>query len=147
MKLPALWIGVAFAIGICAGLRWPERPVVCAAAVAVAIVAGGILVWYQRNGAAAICVLTAWFALGGLALGIESATVPSNHVTRLLAQNRIDLTEPVRWRGRLREDPLVMPWGQRFEIDIEQVVIAGETISASGGLRVNLYGGTEQTGS
>jgi hypothetical protein len=147
MKLPALWIGVAFATGICAGLRWPEQPVVCAAAAAVAIVAGGILTWYQRNSAAAICVLAAWFALGGLALGIESAAMPSNHVTRLLAQNRIDLTEPLRWRGRLREDPLVMPWGQRYEIDIEQVVTAGETISASGGLRANLYGGPEKTAS
>jgi len=145
MKLPALWIGVAFATGICAGLRWPEGPVVCAVAAAVAIVVGGFLVWCQRNSAAGICALAAWFALGGLGLGIESTSVPSNHVTRLLAQNRIDLTEPLRWRGRLREDPLVMPWGQRYEIDIEQLVAAGETISASGGLRANLYGGPEKT--
>ena len=66
-------------------------------------------------------------------------SVPANHVTRLIAANRIDLTEPLRWRGRLREDPLVMPWGRRYEIDVEQVESAGQILAASGGLRANIY--------
>ena len=65
--------------------------------------------------------------------------MPANHVTRLIAANRIDLTEPLRWRGRLREDPLVMPWGRRYEIDVEQVESGGQVLSASGGLRANIY--------
>jgi competence protein ComEC len=70
--------------------------------------------------------------------------VPANHVTRLIAGNRIDLTEPLRWRGRLREDPLVMPWGRRYEIDIEQVESAGQIIPAGGGLRANIYNNPRQ---
>src|SRR4029077_16567208 len=75
---------------------------------------------------------------------IELAVVPADHVTHLTAANRIDLTEPLRWRGRLREDPLVMPWGRRYEIDIEQVESGGQILSASGGLRANIYNNPRQ---
>ncbi len=85
------------------------------------------------------CSLLAWLALGGLAFGIEHNTVPKNHVTRPLADSQIDTTEPLRWQGRLREDPLRLPWGRRFEIDLESVEVAGATIAATGGLRLNLY--------
>jgi len=45
----------------------------------------------------------------------------------------------LRWGGRLREDPLTVPWGQRFEIDLEQVEGQGAALSATGELRVNFY--------
>jgi competence protein ComEC len=144
MKLPALWIAAAFAVGIGLSSRWPQRPLAFAAVATLAILAGGILIWRRYHFAAAICAIVAWTALGGLALGIELGAVPANHITRLLAANRIDLTEPLRWRGRLREDPLVMPWGRRFEIDIEQVESAGQIIPASGGLRANIYNNPRQ---
>ena len=60
-------------------------------------------------------------------------------MTRLLAQGRIDTTEPLRWRGRLRENTQELPWGQRFEIDLEQMEFAGQIIPVTGGLRLNLY--------
>lgn len=47
----------------------------------------------------------------------------------------------LRWRGRLREDPMALPWGQRFEIDLEQVEAAGVVLPVSGGLRVKCYSG------
>ncbi len=144
MKLPALWITAAFAAGIALVMRWPHQPLAYAAAAAIAILAGGILIWRNFLFAAGICALTAWTALGGLALGIEQAVLPANHVTRLLAANRIDLTEPLRWRGRLREDPLVMPWGRRYEIDVEQVESGGQVLAASGGLRANIYNNPKQ---
>lgn len=125
MKLPALWIAAAFATGIALVMRWPHQPLPYAAAAAIAILAGGILIWRNFLFAAGICALTAWTAIGGLALGIEKAAVSANHVTRLIASNGIDLTEPLRWRGRLREDPLLMSWGRRYEIDIEQVESGG----------------------
>jgi hypothetical protein len=41
---------------------------------------------------------------------------------------------PLRWRGGLREDPMRLPWGRRFEIDREQVEIAGARLPVTGGL-------------
>ncbi|HEY2109136.1 MAG TPA: DNA internalization-related competence protein ComEC/Rec2 [Candidatus Acidoferrales bacterium] len=144
MKLPALWIAAAFAAGIGLITRWPHQPLLYAAVAALAILASSILIWRRLLFASAICALAAWTALGSLALAIEQITVPVNHVTRLIAANRIDLTEPLRWRGRLREDPLVMPWGRRYEIDIEQVESGGQILAASGGLRANIYNNPKQ---
>jgi competence protein ComEC len=59
----------------------------------------------------------------------------------MIAAGRIDTSVPLRWRGRLREDPTLLSWGRRYEIDLEQVESAGVPFRVSGGLRVNLYAG------
>jgi hypothetical protein len=51
----------------------------------------------------------------------------------------VDPGTALRWRGRLRKDPLRLPWGQRFEIDLEQVEARGAALSTTGGLGVNFY--------
>ena len=153
MKLPALWIAAAFAAGIGIASRWTASPKVWAAAVGTAILLGVFLswraVWQKLLPIAWMAALAAWMALGGLASSIQHATIPADHVTRLLAAGRLDTAEPLRWRGRLREDPLSLPWGHRFEIDLEQVEISGAVLPVSGGLRVNLYrdsrGASEET--
>ena len=94
----------------------------------------------RKHAAAWALALVAWVALGGLAIGVERAAVPANHVTRLISAGRLDTTEPLRWQGRLREDPMALPWGRRYEIDLEQVEVGGATVPVSGGLRLNLYG-------
>ena len=137
MKLPAVWIFAAFAFGIGIAMRWPGSPKLWAAAGAVAILCGAILAWRNYSSPSWIFALAAWLAIGGLSCGVERSVVPKNHITRLLASNRIDLSVPLRWRGRLREDPMALPWGRRYEIDLEQVEIAGEIIPVSGGLRLN----------
>ncbi len=83
----------------------------------------------------------AWIALGALAIGVEHAAIPANHVSRLIANGAIDTSLPLRWRGRLREDPLTLPWGLRYEIDLENVESAGILLPVSGGLRANFYFG------
>jgi hypothetical protein len=146
MKLPALWIMVAFAVGVAIAERWPGSLRLWAVIAALGILAGGILVvgFFAGRGSVAVawcCALVAWAAIGGLAASVELAAVPANHIARLIAAGRVDTGVALRWRGRLREDPPTLPWGQRFEIDLEQVESQGATLSTSGGLRVNFYPG------
>ena len=94
----------------------------------------------QTHSAAALALaLLAWCSLGGLAGAVERATVAANHVSRLIASGRITTSATLRWRGRLREDPIALPWGHRYEIDLEEVETAGEMLPVIGGLRANLY--------
>jgi len=113
MRLVALWIAAAFAAGIGAAHRWPGSLAPWFAAALLVLVAGGVFVWRDRVRTAGACALVAWAALGGLAMTLERAAVPANHVTGLLAAGQLDLSEPLRWQGRLREDPMALPWGRR----------------------------------
>jgi competence protein ComEC len=142
MKLPAVWIFAALASGIGIAMRWPGSLRLWAAAVGVAILAGAVLAWRNFVYPAWILALVAWLALGGFSVGVERVTLPQNHISRFVAQNQIDLSVPLRWRGRLREDPMALPWGHRYEIDLEQVETAGVIVPVSGGLRLNFYSGT-----
>ncbi|MFZ3218174.1 MAG: ComEC/Rec2 family competence protein [Candidatus Acidiferrales bacterium] len=144
MKLPALWLLAAFVAGIGMASRWPASVMFWAVLAAVGILSGGVLVAGYRTPryslmAGWICALAAWMAIGLLASGVERATIPQNLISRLIAAGRVDPSVALRWRGQLREDPLKMPWGQRFEIELEQVEAAGATLGTSGGLRVNFY--------
>jgi len=146
MRLPALWIVAAFAAGIGLAGRWPESLGVWTTAAAVAIVSGGILAWRNRPAFAWGATLLAWVGLGALSLSVEQHALPLNHVTRLIAAGRLDTSEPLRWRGRLREDPQRLPWGRRYEISLEEVDIAGRAVAIRGGLRASLYGRGESGG-
>src|SRR3984885_14259375 len=139
MKLPALWIAAAFATGIGIATRWQSFPKIWFGAAAIAILAGLLSIWRQRSALAWSFALVAWIALGALAIGVEHASIPANHVTRLIASGAIDTSVPLRYRGRLREDPLKLPWGFRYEIDLENVESSGVLLPATGGLRLNFY--------
>ncbi|HEY0702365.1 MAG TPA: DNA internalization-related competence protein ComEC/Rec2 [Candidatus Acidoferrales bacterium] len=142
MKLPAVWIFAAFASGVGIAMRWPASPKVWIAAAVLAIACGAVLLWRGHATPAWTCALLAWASLGGFAGHVERLAVPHNQITRVLSEKQVDLATPYRWRGRLRDDPMTLPWGQRFEIDLEQVEIAGETAPVHGGLRLNFYSGT-----
>jgi competence protein ComEC len=140
MKLPLLWIVAAFASGVEIE-KWSPGPLRLWVAVAVlSLVAAGLFIWWRRLAAAWVLALVAWLAIGVVALAIERAAVPPNHVARLIAAGRLDTAEPLRWQGRLREDPMNLPWGRRYEMNLEQVEIAGSSVAVSGGMRLNLYG-------
>jgi competence protein ComEC len=140
MKLPVLWIAAAFAAGIAAANRWAVSPKPFAIAVVATMLLTVILLLQRLAVVAWLFALITWFALGGLALGVERAVVPANHVTRLIAVSQLDTSAALRWHGRLREDPLSLPWGRRYDIDLEGVESAGAVLPVSGGLRANLYG-------
>jgi competence protein ComEC len=140
VKLPVLWLVAAFAAGIGLAHLWPESLPLSFASAALAILISAVLLWQGHVALAWTLALAAWVALGATATRLERAAVPANHVTRLLAAGRLDISNPVRWRGRLREDPMALPWGRRYEIDLEQAEEAGEIVPVSGGLRLSLYG-------
>jgi len=143
MKLPALWIVGAFSAGIAIANAWRVSLRVCVPIAAAAILFGAVLAWRQRWAVAWMLALIAWMATGAVAVGVERDSLPANHLTRLVDASRLDLSEPLRWRGRLRDDPLALPWGQRYEIDLDQVEVAGAGLPVSGGLRLSLYGAAD----
>jgi competence protein ComEC len=147
MKLPTLWIAAAFVAGIGGSSRWAASPKIWFAAASIAILLAGILLWRRLVAAAWVLALICWAALGALAFGVERSAVPANHVTRLISPASgalpLDTSEPLRWRGRLREDPMILPWGHRYEIELEEVEVGGASIAVRGGLRANLYGGAK----
>jgi competence protein ComEC len=140
MKLPMLWIAAALAAGIAMAHALRFGAVASLVAAIAAVILGSLLLWRGPAIGAWVCALIAWGALGAFALAIEQSSIPANHVTRLLAAGQVDISEPLRWQGRLRSDPMLFPWGRRFEVDLEQVEAAGGTRAVRGGLRANLYG-------
>jgi competence protein ComEC len=146
MKLPALWIAAAFAGGIALAARGPLELSFCLWSAVASIIVGSVFVWRRGLAVAWALALVAWFALGGLAAGLERASLPANHVSRLIAAGKLDLSQPLRWRGTLREDPLSLPWGRRYEIDLERVETGGTYVPVRGGLRASLYDGPQAAG-
>jgi competence protein ComEC len=146
MRVPVVSIAAAFAGGILLSAvhaRAAGMPMWVACALG-AMCVSSLLLWRKRVALAFAAATIAWIALGGLAASIERADVPANHVTRLIAAGQLDTSVPLRWQGRLREDPMSLPWGHRFEIDLEQVELGGIEQPVRGGLRLNLYGNGAQ---
>jgi competence protein ComEC len=139
MKLPTVWITGAFASGIALAGIVPARMWYWVVLAAVGIVLGLFLLRGNRIAGAWVLSMLTWAAVGGAAVRIEQTSIPATHVTRLAAEGKLDLSEPLRWRGRLRSDSMRLPWGTRYEIDLESVESAGRDVQVSGGLRVNFY--------
>src|SRR5258708_16968809 len=57
----------------------------------------------------------------------------------LIEAGKLDSSVALRWRGRLGGDPLAVPWGTRYEINLQEVESAGGVTPVSGGLRVTSY--------
>lgn len=146
MRLPIVWIVAAFCGGIVSANLYSASPRIWFGVAFGTILVGAVLLRHEKLAAAWTFALLAWLTLGGLSTALERAAVPADHVTRLLAAGRIDTSEPLRWRGRLREDPARLPWGYRFEIDLEQVEVGGASFPVIGGLRANLYSGPRVAG-
>src|ERR1700691_5798389 len=147
MKLPSLPIVAAFAGGILlAGVVFTHfsaqlaapflfaLAMVCLGAGATAIASWRSGVWF-----ASACAAAAWLALGGAAATLERAAVPANLASHLVDAGQLNSKEPLRWTGRLRQDPVRLPWGLRYEIGLEEVEVGGSEVPVQGGLRVNYY--------
>jgi competence protein ComEC len=137
--IPLVWIAAALALGIALAGGLPQAPLAWLAFAAAAVAGGLLLVRRRRLWAAWALALLAWGFVGVAAASFERAAQPGNRVDRVLDAGRLDLSEPLRWWGRLSEDPLRLPWGYRYVISLQHVEVAGKIIPVSGGLRLNFY--------
>jgi competence protein ComEC len=147
LKTPSLYILMAFAAGILAtslhlfsGEFSTGFPVRWAVAIScVAFIAALLLCFFRANSWAFAAACVGWATTGALALSLAQHSPPANLASTMIEDGRLDASEPLRWRGTLREDPERLPWGERFEIELEQVTISGDVLSVSGGLRAMHY--------
>ncbi len=140
MKLPALWLALAFASGIAISGVVAKGVAIWLCACLVALVAGTCLSLFAKPSlVAGSLALLAWFALGGTAAQLERDDVPQNDAATLFAHHALDTKEPLRWLGRLREDPEATPLGWRYIIDLRSVEETGRTFPVHGGLRLTYY--------
>jgi competence protein ComEC len=143
LKSPSLCILAAFAAGILPAtlkLFHVNLPVGLPALVSCAAFLAALLLWILRAGAWAFVVaLLGWVATGALAFSLAQHAQPANLASSMIEDGRLDASQPLRWRGVLREDPARLPYGVRFEVELEDVSISGETIQVTGGLRATHY--------
>ena len=143
MKFPALAVAALLASGIVAerffATLFPQSATLFLVASAVLILAGLALLTFQWSAAAWAIALAAWFTLGVAAARLERIAVPADGIDKLIAANALNLDQPLRWQGRLRFDPLELPWGVRYQLDLETVQSAGAWMPVSGGMRTDYY--------
>ena len=145
MKIPAVAIAAMFAGGVALGLYSPTAQIAsshafllsCFAAVCFLLFAGILLTSFGRLGLAAMASVLSWVLLGvlGACVGIQPSA--SDHVVALLDAGRIDLRTPLRWHGKLRDEPARLPWGFGYDVELLGVEYQGELLTARGGLRLS----------
>lgn len=143
MKHPSLFIATSLAGGILlADLSILQTHFGARAwlFLAIAFLGGGsFLAWSGRTWPAWAATLGAWIFLGGAASTLERTAVPPDIVTSLIQQGRIDTRQPLRWTGRLRQDPVRLPWGLRYDLELERVEAGGNSLLVSGGLQIQYF--------
>jgi hypothetical protein len=64
---------------------------------------------------------SSWLVLGILAAWISEQPPPADQVVKLVDSSRMDLRQPLRWHGRLRDEPRRLPWGTGLEVELAGV--------------------------
>ena len=145
MRLPALAISAAFACGIALGLhpaivRNASSHILLSSfflLIAVLVVAGMIMVKIGRLFLAAVASLLCWVLLGFAGVCVAEQPRDADHVISMVEQGRLPLKTPLRWHGRLRDEPTRLPWGYGYEIEISGVEFGEALHPARGGLRLS----------
>jgi hypothetical protein len=152
MRLPAVAIAALFSCGAVLGQApWFSERVSSHVYLAIGFASAGFLVCVGiffaiigRLFPAAAISSSSWLILGVLGAGIANQPRPADHVLSLLEAGRMELKTPLRWHGRLRDEPARLPWGHGYEIELTGVEYEGSLIPARGGLRVSLSKAPEQ---
>lgn len=143
MKLPSLFPVAFFAGGILLSIDQknfaPPSPRIIIFAALLFLLFGYIALRRNWIFAAAPFAAGAWLSLGMAASHLERAAVPPNLASTLIESGKLDAETALRWRGRLRADPLQLPWGTRYEINLEEVESSAGATPVAGGLRLTHY--------
>jgi hypothetical protein len=151
MKLPALAIATAFAIGIACGLN-PEIAhrsrshafiafLLCSAATSLLI--GIVFAVRSRVVIAGLGSLLCWGMLGMAGVCIEEQPRRADHILSLADAGKINLKSPLRYYGRLADEPEKLPRGASYDIELSGVDHEGVFVSANGGLRLGYVARTD----
>ncbi len=145
MRLPAVAIAAAFACGIALGLH----PGVVRNAssrfflsylsifIVVLILTGIALLRIERLYLAISASLLSWVLLGLLRVCVAEQPRDADHVISMMEQGRLPMKTPLRWHGRLRDEPTRLPWGYGYELEISGVEFEEALHPARGGLRLS----------
>ncbi|MDP9147800.1 MAG: ComEC family competence protein, partial [Acidobacteriota bacterium] len=145
MRLPAIAIAAVFVLGIVFGLAPPVAPyaasrIFLAALLGVAVaslLAGMLLVYAKQFAAAAVASLACWMLLGVAGACLDEQPRCADYILNLAAADKVHLKTPLRYLGRLRDEPAKLAWGLNYEIELSGVEIDGSEIPVSGGLRLS----------
>jgi hypothetical protein len=143
MKLPSLFPVAFFAGGILLSIETKNSvllsPRIVILAALLFLLCGYIALLRNLILPAALVAGGAWLSLGMAASNLERASASPNLASTLIESGKLDAETALRWRGRLRSDPLQLPWGIRYEIDLEEVESSAGVTSVAGGLRLTYY--------
>ncbi len=149
MKLPLLCPIACFAGGILLSGALTGRSHLPSglllAAGACLLVAAFILLRRQWILTAFVLGAMVWTSLGFAASDLERASVSPQLAGTLIETGKIDSSVALRWRGRLRSDPLQLPWGTRYVINLDAVESASGVTPVTGGLRLTSYNDASKT--
>lgn len=147
MRFPLLWIAAALCAGVFLAARAQVSPNVALLGLPLAaalLLAAFLFIRARSHRAAWALGLLAWTALGGVAASLHVLDVPKTRVTHFAVHDTFESKDPLRWRGRLRSDPVHLPWGLRYEIELDEVEAAARAHPITGGLRVSYFRNTQQ---
>ena len=144
MKLPAIAIAAAFAGGIAVGLWSPvargatsHNLLVMGFVVGFVLTLSAVLLSAKNHLLiAAVASGSSWIVLGILAAWIGEQPLADNHVINLVESSRLDLGQPLRWHGRLRDEPQRLSWGTGLEVELAGVEYSNARVFTQGGLRL-----------
>ena len=146
MRLPAVAIAALFGCGVVLGqASWfagrVSSPIyirIGFASLVVVLTVGILLTRSGRLLPAALVSTLSWLMLGLIGAGMANQPRPAEYVLSLVDAGRVNLKTPLRWHGRLRDEPARLPWGHGYEIELTGVEYGGSFVRAQGGLRVSL---------
>ncbi len=154
MRLPAIAIAAAFASGIAFGStsviahHSGSHTFVAFLFVgsAASLLTGIVLAYCDPFVPASVASLLCRVSLGMVGACIEEQRRGDDHILSLADVGKINLKTPLRYYGRLRDEPEKLPWGAGYEIDLSGVDAEGAFVPATGGLRLSYATNADRPG-